>query len=121
MTPSICQSLTGLKFFRPPPGEQRYHDRWSLVYFFRPHSDSELRPLTESFSVAAAALKHRIDIEPGTTAGEWFSRRTKNFRAKNWKVTSADLLVPTFSESSVLQGKASWEAARGTEYVRTDG
>lgn len=72
----------------PPPGEQRYFERWSLVYFTRPHDSVVLRALTEdSPLIAEAVARHpEKDFETGFTAGEWLLRRFKNIRLKNYTV-----------------------------------
>ncbi|PPQ76259.1 hypothetical protein CVT26_009848 [Gymnopilus dilepis] len=84
----------------PQPGEQGKWDRWTVVYFFRPHATCELKTLGDEspFIREAARSANSINIPPGSTAEEWFKRRTKYFRADN---------------SAAIDG---WKYSRGTEH-----
>ena len=78
-------------FIRPPPGEQAYFTRWSLVYFTRPGNSIQLRALTEQSPIVARAVANapehlRAIFESGQTSFEWFTRRVKNMRTNNQKV-----------------------------------
>ena len=86
-----------------PPGEQAFHDRWSLVFFLRPGINEHLYPLTEQSKVVADAISLMTDEEkrkfyPNSTAGEWFSRRIKMQRINNRKVNPG---VVSTNESSI--------------------
>lgn len=70
----------------PPPGPQGAADRYSVVYFVRPHNDVPMRALGEfdrgsgmATAVAAKAVagKFSAGLEEGKvlTAGEWMRRR----------------------------------------------
>lgn len=72
----------------PPPGAQRAHERWSLVFFTRPGNGVVLRALVEE----SGAIRERVDMLEGeararffpeATASDWFGRRIKNQRIKN--------------------------------------
>ncbi|TBU56852.1 Clavaminate synthase-like protein [Dichomitus squalens] len=87
----------------PPPGEQAYHTRWSVVYFTRPGNSVQLRALGEQSPVIGRAVENapthlRAIFETGQTSLEWFTRRMKNMRTNNHK--GADV----------------WRAQRGTEH-----
>lgn len=68
----------------PPPGPQGAADRYSVVYFVRPHNDVPMRALGEfdrgSGTAAAAKVvagKFSAGLGEGEvlTAGEWMRRR----------------------------------------------
>ncbi|KAL1938602.1 hypothetical protein VTO73DRAFT_11417 [Trametes versicolor] len=84
----------------PPPKEQGYYERWSLVFFTRPGQSVILRPLSgESPIIAEAVAKLPSGkYDTGTTSKEWFARRIKNQRIKN------------------RTGPETWRASRGTEH-----
>ncbi|KAJ7982940.1 hypothetical protein DFH06DRAFT_712899 [Mycena polygramma] len=82
----------------PPPGAQAQLERWSLVYFTRPGNDVQLRALVEDSQLIADAVAHSDkSFETGSTSLEWFTRRIKYLRMKNWK------------------GPETWKDSRGTE------
>lgn len=63
----------------PVPGEQGRQDRYSVVYFVRPHNDALMKPVGrfDDGTVVKAAGKFE-DGEDETTvysAGEWMRRR----------------------------------------------
>jgi len=87
----------------PPPGQQAFHTRWSLVYFSRPGNSVILEPLMASSPMIAKAMSEMSPEEQekfhtGSTAGDWFKRRIKYQRIKN------------------REGPESWKASRGTEH-----
>ncbi|KAG9226501.1 hypothetical protein CCMSSC00406_0005832 [Pleurotus cornucopiae] len=87
----------------PPPGAQAAFDRWSLVFFSRPGDSVVLRALKEdSQLIAEAAEKNQrengTNYETQSTAADWFARRIKYQRVKNYK------------------GPESWQQSRGTEH-----
>jgi len=84
----------------PPPGAQGAYERWSLVFFLRPGDSQALRALVEDSQAIAEGVAKRPGktFETGSTAAEWFARRIKNQRIKNWK------------------GPETWKASRGTEH-----
>ncbi|OCT50474.1 putative 1-aminocyclopropane-1-carboxylate oxidase [Cladophialophora carrionii] len=63
----------------PAPGEQASVDRYSVVYFVRPHDSVMMEPLPE-FTNLAAHLKVAGKFEPEggktLTAGEWMRQRS---------------------------------------------
>ncbi|EGN93565.1 hypothetical protein SERLA73DRAFT_189266 [Serpula lacrymans var. lacrymans S7.3] len=83
-----------------PPGDQSYHERWSLVFFIRPGDSVVLRALVEDSSVVAKSVAEKPDrnFETGSTAAAWFARRVKNQRINN------------------RTGPETWRASRGTEH-----
>jgi len=88
----------------PPPGEQRKHTRWSLVFFTRPGDSVILEPLSSMSKLVEEAAKKPENARfhtGGVTASEWFERRVKNQRIKNRK------------------GPETWRACRGTEHNLT--
>ncbi|KAI0637480.1 Clavaminate synthase-like protein [Trametes polyzona] len=84
----------------PPPKEQGYYERWSLVFFTRPGHSVVLRPLTDESPVIAEAVAKLPPgkYETGATSKDWFSRRIRNQRIKN------------------RTGPETWRASRGTEH-----
>ncbi|KAI6157100.1 hypothetical protein BKA82DRAFT_994494 [Pisolithus tinctorius] len=84
----------------PPPGAQGEYERWSLVFFTRPNNTQVLRALVEDSPVIMESVKQYPEVvfETGSTAEEWFSRRTKYQRLGN------------------REGSQSWAASRGTEH-----
>ncbi|KAI0773524.1 Clavaminate synthase-like protein [Fomes fomentarius] len=87
----------------PPPGEQAYHTRYSVVFFTRPGNSVVLRALADQSALIADATEKapvhlRTVFESGQTSHEWFTRRIKNMRTKNQK------------------GVDVWRAGRGTEH-----
>ncbi|KAJ3992789.1 Clavaminate synthase-like protein [Lentinula boryana] len=83
----------------PQPGAQIHWDRWTLVYFFRPHGICEMRPLIESEIIKSAAEESTNSFPHGISAVEWFQRRTKYFH-KDEETSAAE----------------SWKQAKGTEH-----
>ncbi|EIN04785.1 Clavaminate synthase-like protein [Punctularia strigosozonata HHB-11173 SS5] len=88
---------------RPPPGEQSGLERWSLVYFTRPGDSVPLRAFAEESPLIAASVARmsesdKVKYAGSTTAQEWFIRRAKNQRAKNYL------------------GPETWKASRGMEH-----
>ncbi|KAH9848648.1 Clavaminate synthase-like protein [Lenzites betulinus] len=84
----------------PPPKEQGYYERWSLVFFTRPGHAAILRPLSGESPIIAEAVSK---LPPGkydtdATSKEWFARRIRNQRIKN------------------RTGPETWRASRGTEH-----
>lgn len=78
----------GLLFFvlnRPPPGEQARHARYSIAFFTRPGDDVLLRHLGEKSRMIADSVARAPagQYEPGSTAGDWTSRRIRNLRLKS--------------------------------------
>ncbi|KAH9949158.1 Clavaminate synthase-like protein [Amylocystis lapponica] len=83
----------------PPPKEQAELERWSLVFFTRPGNSVMLRALVdENRTIAEAAAQYPNKFETGSTAHEWFTRRTMNQRLNNRK------------------GPETWRASRGMEH-----
>lgn len=75
----------------PPPGEQRYYERWSLVFFLRPGDGVDLHALTDDSKLVSDAVSRLPEEEqktfyPNSTAGQWFTRRIKLRRTNNMKV-----------------------------------
>ncbi|KDR67205.1 hypothetical protein GALMADRAFT_80197 [Galerina marginata CBS 339.88] len=103
----------------PQPGEQGKWDRWTLVYFFRPHATCELKTLAEESPLIknAASLPNSVNVPPGSTAEEWFKRRTKYFRADSSAVgfVSTHCLQFHFDKRSI-QATDGWKYSRGTEH-----
>lgn len=101
--------------YRPPPKEQGYYERWSLVFFTRPGQSVILRPLSDESPVIAEAVSKLPSgkYDTGTTSKEWFARRIKNQRIKNRTVRAnllrgldeADVDVCAFSGSRNLEGQ----------------
>ena len=88
---------------RPPPGEQAYHTRWSLVFFTRPGNSVQLSALAAQSAVVARGVENapvhlREIFESGETSFEWFTRRVKNMRTNNQKVR-APRFWPTMIET----------------------
>lgn len=82
--------------FSQPPGDQRKHTRWSLVFFTRPGKLAVLEPmedLSEMVSEAVRVPENAKFQTGGATAGEWFARRIKNQRIKNRTVNVESLRV----------------------------
>jgi hypothetical protein len=79
----------------PPPGAQAEYERWSLVFFTRPGNPCVLRALVESSPIIAEAVKNQPDrnFETGSTAAEWFARRTKNRRINNRTVRIFNIIL----------------------------
>ena len=89
----------------PPPGAQRAHERWSLVYFTRPNDDELLRPLLEDQLPGSTLIQEGMARKSGLiltqeTAAEWFARRTKMQRTAN------------------IKSVADFFASRGTEHTQ---
>ncbi|KAG6829272.1 hypothetical protein H0H92_005092 [Tricholoma furcatifolium] len=84
---------------KPPPGDQKAFERWSLVFFTRPGNSVPLRALVEESSLIAEAVAKTPEknFETGATSYDWFTRRIKNQRINNRK------------------GPETWMASRGTE------
>lgn len=63
----------------PLPGEQGALDRYSVVYFVRPHNDVLMKPLSEfdNGTVVNVAGKFSAGRQAGEvlTAGEWIVKR----------------------------------------------
>ncbi|KAJ7626860.1 Clavaminate synthase-like protein [Roridomyces roridus] len=73
-----------------PPGDQAAFERYSLVYFTRPANTVVLRALAEDSSMIAEAVESAPDpkrFDPGATALEWLTRRVRERRAANQKVS----------------------------------
>ncbi|KAJ3967093.1 Clavaminate synthase-like protein [Lentinula raphanica] len=83
----------------PQPGPQIHWDRWTLVYFFRPHGTCEMRALVESEDVKEAVRESTNPFPHAISAIEWFQRRTKYFH-KDENISAAE----------------SWKQAKGTEH-----
>ena len=82
----------------PPPGEQAFHTRWSLVFFTRPGDDVKLSALSEESVLVAEAVEkmtseERAKYEPNVAAKDWFSRRIKNQRLNNRMVSFPDITI----------------------------
>lgn len=73
----------------PPPGNQSAFERWSLVYFTRPGNSVVLRALVEDSPLIAASVAKSPEkrFETGATSLDWFSRRIRNQRINNRKVS----------------------------------
>ena len=76
----------------PPPGQQAYYPRWSLVFFLRPSNEIELKALSDESVIVKAAMdkfteEDRQRYYPKSTASEWFARRVKYSRAVNRTVS----------------------------------
>ncbi|KAL4063824.1 hypothetical protein J3A83DRAFT_4285270 [Scleroderma citrinum] len=69
----------------PPPGAQSELERRSLVFFTRPNNTQVLHALVEDSPMIAESVKQHPEgkFNTGSTAGEWFSRRTKYQRLNN--------------------------------------
>lgn len=96
---------------RPPPGIQGSHERWSLVFFTRPGNSVVLRALVEDSPMIAEAVAKTPEknFETGSTSFEWFSRRIRNQRIKNRKVSILCLYTNIGFHSSDLRGlKLGW-------------
>jgi len=65
----------------PAPGEQGMHDRYSVVYFVRPHNDALMKPLPKFDDgrkvKVAGKFQEQVDEGKVYTAGEWMTRRAK--------------------------------------------
>jgi isopenicillin N synthase-like dioxygenase len=74
----------------PPPLEQSFYERWSLVFFTRPGNSAVLRALVEDSSVIAEAVKQdsERDFNPNVTALQWFARRQSKWRQNKNEVSS---------------------------------
>ncbi|OIW35497.1 Clavaminate synthase-like protein [Coniochaeta ligniaria NRRL 30616] len=63
----------------PAPGEQGRHDRYSVVYFVRPHNDALMKPLPkfDDGTQVKVAGKFQKQVDEGKvySAGEWMVRR----------------------------------------------
>lgn len=61
----------------PAPGEQGREDRYSVVYFVRPHNDALMKPLRkfDDGTRVRVAGKFEADEEKVYSAGEWMVRR----------------------------------------------
>ncbi|EIW87439.1 Clavaminate synthase-like protein [Coniophora puteana RWD-64-598 SS2] len=86
----------------PPPGDQRAHERWSLVFFTRPNDDERLRPLVDDQLPGSTLIQEGLAKKPGLTqteetAGEWLARRTKMQRTANIK-SAKDFLASRGTE-----------------------
>lgn len=69
-----------------PPKAQAAFDRWSIVFFSRPGNSVVLEPLAGSKMIKEAREAAPGKYETGSTAADWFARRTKYQRIKNRKV-----------------------------------
>ena len=116
-TPGILPSPLNKGVLRIAPGAQSAFDRWSVVFFSRPGDSVKLRALTELSPIIAKAVSEAPEknFNPESTSLEWFTRRVKNQRINNRKVTRSfdcDCVVHEFK-----QGPETWIASRGTEHV----
>ncbi|KAH8910541.1 Clavaminate synthase-like protein [Coniochaeta sp. PMI_546] len=63
----------------PAPGEQGLHDRYSVVYFVRPHNDALMKPLPKfddgTQVKVAGKFQEQVDEGKVYSAGEWMVRR----------------------------------------------
>lgn len=76
---------------RTPPKAQATLERWSLVYFHRPHNGVMLEALTADSVMIAGAVassSHPDKFKTGETADAWMMRRVKMRRTKNMTVSS---------------------------------
>ena len=65
----------------PAPGEQGQHDRYSVVYFVRPHNEALMKPLPKFDTGARVKVAGKFGEQVGEqevlSAGEWMVRRAK--------------------------------------------
>ncbi|KAB5580944.1 hypothetical protein GE09DRAFT_949752 [Coniochaeta sp. 2T2.1] len=65
----------------PAPGAQGKHDRYSVVYFVRPHNDALMKPLPKFDKgkrvKVAGKFGEQVGEEEVLSAGEWMVRRAK--------------------------------------------
>lgn len=71
-----------------PPKNQSAFDRWSCAFFTRPGNPVILEPLLESPMIARARDAAPFGkFDTGSSAAEWFARRTKYERINNREVS----------------------------------
>ena len=63
----------------PAPGEQAELDRYSVVYFVRPHNSARMEPLPEFAQGTHIKVGGKVSVEDEEnrvyTAGEWMVKR----------------------------------------------
>jgi isopenicillin N synthase-like dioxygenase len=61
------------------PGEQRQCERYSIVYFVRPHDEALMKPVERFEKGENVKVGGKVSVGDGDgkiyTAGEWMSRR----------------------------------------------
>jgi isopenicillin N synthase-like dioxygenase len=62
----------------PAPGEQGKYDRYSVVYFVRPHNEALMKPVSgfENGGIVRAAGKFGEEEGRVYTAGDWMRQRS---------------------------------------------
>ena len=85
---SCTKSLIAVCAYSPPPKDQAQYERWSLVYFTRPHDTVVLRHQGEKSAMIADAVAKAPagKFDTGVTAGEWLARRIRGTRTTQFKV-----------------------------------
>lgn len=84
-----------------PPKDQAAYERWSLVYFHRPHNGVMLEALVNDSPAIADAVARAANparFHTGETADEWMMRRVRMRRTKN------------------MTGPEAWRQSLGTEH-----
>ncbi|EKM57163.1 uncharacterized protein PHACADRAFT_254744 [Phanerochaete carnosa HHB-10118-sp] len=88
-----------------PPKEQAAYERWSLVYFHRPHDGVVLEALVNDSPMIADAVARAPNpavFKTGETADAWMMRRVRMRRAKN------------------MTGPEAWRQSLGTEHENVE-
>ena len=91
---SCTKSLIALCAYSPPPKDQAQYERWSLVYFTRPHDTVVLRHQGEKSAMIADAVAKAPagKYEPGVTAAEWLVRRIRSQRGAHYNVRALSVV-----------------------------